>query len=147
MSMVDVTSKPEVYREAQAKGSIRLKPETIKLIKDGKIKKGNPFEVAKVAGILAAKNTSSLIPLCHPLPLTGIEIKLRIIGNSEVEVKSIVKTRAQTGVEMEALAAAAAALLTVWDMTKQYEKDATGQYPFTSIQNLHVVRKVKENQV
>lgn len=147
MSMVDVTSKPEVYREAQAKGSIRLKPETIKLIKDGKIEKGNPFEVAKVAGILAAKNTSSLIPLCHPLPLTGIEIKLRIIGNSEVEVKSIVKTRAQTGVEMEALAAAATALLTVWDMTKQYEKDATGQYPFTSIQNLHVVRKVKENQV
>jgi len=147
MSMVDVTSKPEVYREAQAKGSIRLKPETIKLIKDGKIEKGNPFEVAKVAGILAAKNTSSLIPLCHPLPLTGIEIKLRIIGNSEVEVKSIVKTRAQTGVEMEALAAAATALLTVWDMTKKYEKDATGQYPFTSIQNLHVVRKVKENQV
>jgi len=147
MSMVDVTSKPEVYREAQAKGSIRLKPETIKLIKDGKIEKGNPFEVAKVAGILAAKNTSSLIPLCHPLPLTGIEIKLRIIGNSEVEVKSIVKTRAQTGVEMEALAAAATALLTVWDMTKQYEKDATGQYPFTSIQNLHVVRKVKENHV
>ncbi len=145
--MVDVTSKPEVYREAQAKGSIRLKPETILLIKEGKIEKGNPFEVAKVAGILAAKNTSSLIPLCHPLPLTGVEIKLKIIDDSEVEVKTIVKTRAQTGVEMEALAAAATALLTVWDMTKQYEKDATGQYPFTSIQNLHVVRKVKENQV
>jgi len=147
MSMVDVTSKPVVYREAQAKGSIRLKPETIQLIKEGKIEKGNPFEVAKVAGILAAKNTSSLIPLCHPLPLTGIEIKLKIIDYSEVEVKTTVKTRAQTGVEMEALAAAATVLLTVWDMTKQYEKDATGQYPFTSIQNLHVVRKVKENQV
>ena len=145
MSMVDVTSKPEVYREAQAKGSIRLKPETILLIKEGKIEKGNPFEVAKVAGILAAKNTSSLIPLCHPLPLTGVEIKLKIIDDSEVEVKTIVKTRAQTGVEMEALAAAATALLTVWDMTKQYEKDATGQYPFTIIQNLYVVRKVKEN--
>ena len=145
MSMVDVTSKPVVYREAQAKGSIRLKPETIQLIKEGKIEKGNPFEVAKVAGILAAKNTSSLIPLCHPLPLTGVEIKLKIIDDSEVEVKTIVKTRAQTGVEMEALAAAATALLTVWDMTKQYEKDATGQYPFTSIQNLHVVRKLKEN--
>ncbi|KON31921.1 molybdenum cofactor biosynthesis protein MoaC [miscellaneous Crenarchaeota group-1 archaeon SG8-32-1] len=146
MSMVDVTSKPEVYREAQAKGSIRLKPETIMLIKEGKIEKGNPFEVAKVAGILAAKNTSSLIPLCHPLPLTSVEIKLKIIDDSEVEVKTIIKTLAQTGVEMEALAAAATALLTVWDMTKQYEKDATGQYPFTSIQNLRVVRKVKENQ-
>ena len=143
--MVDVTSKPEVYREAQAKGSIMLKPETTLLITEGKIEKGNPFEVAKVAGILAAKNTSSLIPLCHPLPLTGVEIKLKIIGDSEVEVTTIVKTRAQTGVEMEALTATATALLTVWDMTKQYEKDATGQYPFTSIQNLHVVRKVKEN--
>ena len=74
-----------------------------------------------------------------------ILLKLKIIDDSEVEVKTIVKTRAQTGVEMEALAAAATALLTVWDMTKQYEKDATGQYPFTSIQNLHVVRKLKEN--
>ena len=145
MSMVDVTSKPEVYREAQAKGSIMLKPETTLLIMEGKIEKGNPFEVAKVAGILAAKNTSSLIPLCHPLPLTGVEIKLKIIGDSEVEVTTIVKTRAQTGVEMEALTATATALLTVWDMTKQYEKDATGQYSFTNIQNLHVVRKVKEN--
>jgi cyclic pyranopterin phosphate synthase len=100
--------------------------------------------VAKVAGILAAKNTSSLIPLCHPLPLTSVEVELQIVDDSKVEVETTVKTRAQTGVEMEALAAAATALLTVWDMTKQYEKDADGQYPSTSIQNLHVVRKVKE---
>ena len=144
--MVDVTSKPEVYREATAKGAIKLKPETIRLIKAGNVEKGNPFEVAKVAGILAAKNTSSLIPLCHPLPLTGIEIKLSIVGGSKVEAEAKVKTRAQTGVEMEALAAAATALLTVWDMTKQYEKDAQGQYPGTSIQDLHVVNKVKEKQ-
>jgi len=144
MSMVDITAKPDVYREAQAKGIISLKPETILLIKEGKIEKGNPFEVAKVAGVLAAKNTSSLIPLCHPLPLTGVEVKLKIIDDSTVEVKTTVKTRAQTGVEMEALAAVATALLTVWDMTKQYEKDRDGQYPSTSIQNLHVVRKVKE---
>jgi len=143
MSMVDVTAKPEVYREAKAKGTIKLKTETIRLIKEGKIEKGNPFEVAKVAGILAAKNTSSLVPLCHPLPLTGVEIKLKTVGDSTVEVETTVKTRAQTGVEMEALAAAATALLTVWDMTKQYEKDADGQYPGTSIQNLHVVHKVK----
>ena len=142
--MVDVTAKPEVYREATAKGAIKLKPKTIQLIKDGKIEKGDPFEVAKVAGILAAKNTSSLIPLCHPLPLTGVQVKLRIAGGSKVEAEATVKTRAQTGVEMEALAAAATALLTVWDMTKQYEKDADGQYPSTSIQDLHVVNKMKE---
>jgi len=144
MSMVDVTAKPEVYREAKAKGTIKLKPETIRLIREGKVEKGDPFHVAKVAGILAAKNTSSLIPLCHPLPLTGVEVKLLIVDDSKVEVETTVKTRAQTGVEMEALAAAATALLTVWDMTKQYEKDADGQYPSTSIQDLHVVRKVKE---
>ena len=144
MSMVDVTAKPEVYREAKAKGTIKLKLGTIKLIRDGKIEKGDPFHVAKVAGILAAKNTSSMIPLCHPLPLTSVEVKLQIVDDSEVEAEATVKTRAQTGVEMEALAAAATALLTVWDMTKQYEKDADGQYPSTSIQNLHVVRKVKE---
>jgi cyclic pyranopterin phosphate synthase len=144
MSMVDVTAKPEIYREAKAKGTIKLKSETIKLIREGKIEKGDPFHVAKVAGILAAKNTSSLIPLCHPLPLTSVEVKLQIVDDSKVEVETTVKTRAQTGVEMEALSAAATALLTVWDMTKQYEKDADGQYPSTSIQNLHVVRKVKE---
>ena len=145
MSMVDVSAKPEVYREAKAKGSIKLKSETLRRIREGKVEKGDPFEVAKVAGVLAAKNTSSLIPLCHPLPLTSVEIKLSIVG-SMVEAEAAVKTRAQTGVEMEALAAAATALLTVWDMTKQYEKDADGQYPGTSIQNLHVVHKVKEKQ-
>jgi cyclic pyranopterin phosphate synthase len=146
MSMVDVTAKPEVYREAKAKGTIKLKSETLQLIREGKVEKGDPFEVAKVAGILAAKNTSTLIPLCHPLPLTSVEVKLQIVDGSKVEAEATVKTRAQTGVEMEALAAAATALLTVWDMTKQYEKDADGQYPSTSIQNLHVVRKVKEKQ-
>ena len=146
MSMVDVTAKPEIYREAKAKGTIILKSETINLIKAGKIEKGKPFEVAKVAGILAAKNTSSLIPLCHPLPLTGVDVNLQIVGRSKVEVETTVKTRAQTGVEMEALAAAATALLTVWDMTKQYEKDADGQYPSTCIQDLHVVNKMKEKR-
>ena len=147
MSMVDVTAKPEVYREAKAKGIIKLKPETIQLIRAKKIEKGNTFDVAKVAGILAAKNTSSLIPLCHPLPLTGVEVKLQIVDDSIVEVEVTVKTRAQTGVEMEALAATATALLTVWDMTKQYEKDPDGQYPSTSIQDLHVLNKIKENNI
>lgn len=143
MSMVDVTAKPEVYREATAKGRIKLKPETTKLIREGKVEKGDPLSIAKIAGILAAKNTSSLIPLCHPLPLTNVELNTKIADDSMVEVEATVKTRAQTGVEMEALTAATMALLTIWDMTKQYEKDAWGQYPHTVIQNIRVVRKVK----
>ena len=145
MSMVDVTAKPEVYREATAKGRIRLKKETLRRIREGKIEKGDPFTVAKVAGVLAAKNTSSLIPLCHPLPLTSIDVDLKVSG-SEVEAEATVKTKAQTGVEMEALAAVSAALLTVWDMTKQYEKDVKGQYPSTVIEGIHVVRKLKQNK-
>lgn len=147
MSMVDVTSKPEVYREATAKGKIKLKSETIDLIREGKIEKGSPFDVAKIAGILAAKNTSSLIPLCHPLPLTNVDVDINIVDNSTVEVNAIVKTRAQTGVEMEALVAVSVALLTVWDMTKQYEKDKAGQYPSTAIQDIRVVRKIKRGRI
>ncbi len=146
MSMVDITSKPEVYREATAQGRIKLKPETLCLIKEGKIEKGNPFDVAKVAAVLAAKNTCSLIPLCHPLPLTNIDVNLKIVGNEAVEGNAKVKTRAQTGVEMEALTAVSVALLTVWDMTKQYEKDSEGQYPTTSIENIHVVHKIKKSK-
>jgi cyclic pyranopterin phosphate synthase len=144
MSMVDVTKKPNVYREATATGMIKLKPETLRRIREGKVEKGDPFNVAKVAGILAAKRTSSLIPLCHPLPLTNVEVHLKVVNASAVTVTATVRTKAQTGVEMEALAATAVALLTVWDMTKQYEKDEQGQYPHTAIQDVHVVRKVKE---
>jgi len=146
MSMVDITPKPEVYREATAKGRIKLRSETVRLIREHKTEKGEPFEVAKVAGILAAKNTSSLIPLCHPLPLTNIDVNLKIVDDAAVEVEATVKTRAQTGVEMEALVAASVALLTIWDMTKQYEKDAKGQYPTTVIENVHVVRKIKKEK-
>jgi len=111
MAMVDITPKPEVYREATAKGTIKLRPETIKQIREGKIEKGNPFETAKIAGILAAKNTSSLIPLCHPLPITNVKIDIKIESEELVSVTTTVKTRAQTGVEMEALVGTAVALL------------------------------------
>jgi len=144
--MVDITPKSIVYREATAKGRIKLRAETVRLIREHKIEKGDPFEVAKVAGILAAKNTSSLIPLCHPLPLTNVDVSLKVVDDSAVEVAATIKTRAQTGVEMEALVAASVALLTVWDMTKQYEKDVKGQYPTTVIENVRVVRKIKHER-
>ena len=144
MAMVDVSGKAEIFREATATGIINLKVETIDLIKAGKIAKGDPLYTAKIAGVLAAKKTSDLIPLCHPLPLTNVEVNVKVADKDTVSVTATVKTKAQTGVEMEALTAVSVALLTVWDMTKQYEKDSAGQYPSTEIENIHVVRKFKQ---
>jgi cyclic pyranopterin phosphate synthase len=144
MAMVDISDKPKVFREATATGTIKLKLETIRLINKGKIAKGDPLYTAKIAGILAAKETSTLIPLCHPLPLTNVEVEIKVLDKSTVQVASTVKTKAQTGVEMEALVATAVSLLTIWDMVKQYEKDAEGQYPSTVIENIRVVKKIKE---
>ena len=144
MSMIDVSSKAEIFREATATGTIKLKPETINLIKTQKIAKGDPLYTAKIAGVLAAKRTSNLIPLCHPLPLTNVQVDVKVLDEGRVEVSATVKAKAQTGVEMEALTAVSIGLLTVWDMTKQYEKDAYGQYPSTRIDDIHVVRKFKQ---
>lgn len=144
--MVDVSEKPEIHREATATGRIKLQPKTIQLMKEGKIAKGDPCYTARIAGILAAKKTSELIPLCHPLPLTNVEVKVKIEASNSVTVRSRVKTKAQTGVEMEALTATAVALLTVWDMVKQYEKDSQGQYPSTAIEDIHVVEKIKKSR-
>ena len=146
MAMVDVTGKPKVFREATATGRIRLKPETIRLIQSGKIEKGDPIYTAKIAGTLAAKETSILIPFCHPLPLTNVKVDIEIVDDTTVKVSSTVKTEAQTGVEMEALVATALSLLTIWDMVKQYEKDAEGQYPSTVIEEIRVVKKVKDEK-
>jgi cyclic pyranopterin phosphate synthase len=142
--MVDVSGKAEIFREATAKGTIKLKGETVNRIREEKIAKGDPLYSAKIAGILAAKKTSELIPLCHPLPLTSVEVEAKVLDKSTVEVSATVKAKAQTGVEMEALAATSVGLLTIWDMVKQYEKDANGQYPTTAIENIHVVRKLKQ---
>src|SRR5512140_2198297 len=113
--MVDVSRKAEVFREATATGSIKLKIETIRLVQDGKIAKGDPLYTAKIAGVLEAKRTSDLIPLCHPLPLTNVEVDVKVEDENTVTATVTVKTRAQTGVEMEALTAVSMALLTVWD--------------------------------
>ena len=146
MSMVDIGNKPTIFREATAEGLIKLKPETLQLIKNGKIEKGNVFDLAKVAGILAAKKTSELIPLCHPLPLSSVGVTVEAKYGSAVIVKAKVRAHAKTGVEMEALVAVSAALLTVWDMVKQYEKNQEGQYPTTAIGNIKVLSKVKRSE-
>jgi cyclic pyranopterin phosphate synthase len=142
--MVDVSGKTQILREATASGTIHLKPETIKYIQEEKTVKGDPIYTAKIAAILAAKKTSELIPLCHPLPLSNVEVYPKILNETTIEVSVTVKTCAQTGVEMEALSAVSMALLTIWDMTKQYEKDSDGQYPSTVIQNIRVDRKYKQ---
>jgi len=140
--MVDVSPKPEVHREAIASGKIVLKKKTIELVKSEKIEKGDVLSVATVAAILAAKKTSEIIPLCHPIPLTHVDVDFSIEDNF-IEVKTKVRTTAKTGVEMEALAATMTALLTIWDMVKKYEKDEKGQYPETVITDVRVLAKIK----
>jgi cyclic pyranopterin phosphate synthase len=140
--MADITSKPEVLRQAVASGRIQLKPSTISKIRSGRIAKGDPMAAAEVAAVLAAKNTSQTLPFCHPIPITNVLTEAEI-DRSSITVRSTVKTTARTGVEMEALSAASTYLLTVWDMVKPYEKDARGQYPDTRIRDLRVVTKSK----
>ena len=143
VKMVEVGHKDVVYRKAVAKGRIRLKPETIKLIKEGKTKKGNVIATAQIAGILAVKKTPELIPLCHPIPLTGVDISFEF-GEDYIEATCEVRATYKTGVEMEALTGVTVALLTIWDMVKAVEKDENGQYPFTRIEDVHVVEKIKQ---
>ena len=140
--MADITSKPEVLRQAIASGKIQLKPSTIALIRKGRIAKGDPIAAAEVAAVLAAKNTPQTLPFCHPIPITNVLTEAKV-GSSSISVQSTVKTTARTGVEMEALSAASTYLLTLWDMVKQYEKDSRGQYPDTRIVDLRVLTKSK----
>ncbi len=143
LSMIDITAKPVVYRQATATGKIIVKEETISRIKSGDIEKGDPISISRVSAVLAAKATSAIIPLCHPLSLSNVQISENF-GDGEISVTVTVKAAAKTGVEMEALTAVSAALLTIWDMTKQYEKDKAGQYPTTRIEDIRVIRKTKE---
>lgn len=140
--MADITSKPEVLRQAIASGRIQLRQSTIARIRRGRIAKGDPTAAAEVAAVLAAKNTPQTLPFCHPIPITNVLTEAEI-GRSLITVRSTVRTTARTGVEMEALNAASTYLLTIWDMVKQYEKDSRGQYPDTRISDLRVVTKSK----
>jgi cyclic pyranopterin phosphate synthase len=120
--MVDVSAKPISARQATASGHITLKPETVQLISENKIAKGNVFATARIAGIQAAKQTPQLIPLCHGLNLTHVDLELSL-GAGLVEVKCTARTAAQTGVEMEALTGVSVALLTIYDMCKAVDKE------------------------
>jgi len=143
VSMVDVGGKPSIFREAVAEGFIKLRTGSVERIRAGRVEKGDVFGAARVAGVLAAKRTSELVPLCHPLRLTDVNVRLEIANAERVKAEVIVRAVERTGVEMEALVGVCVALLTVWDMVKQYEKDERGQYPQTRIEEVKVVQKVK----
>ena len=137
-NMVDVGHKPQQIRTAKASGFIQLQPETIKLIGESLIKKGDVITIAEIAGIQAAKETSRLIPLCHPLQLTKVEVKATVEANG-IRVNSLTKCVGQTGVEMEALTAVNVALLTIYDMCKAVDKQMV-------ISNIQLDFKEKKDQ-
>lgn len=127
--MVDVTAKEETDRRAVAEGRIVMKPDTLVRVKQGAMGKGDVLGVAQVAGIMGAKKTWELIPMCHPLLLTGVNLELRVAEEtSSIDIVATVKTTGKTGVEMEALTAVSVAALTVYDMCKAVDKDMTIEY-------------------
>lgn len=142
VKMVDVGAKPEVERTAKAQGTIWLTPETMRLIKSGEVKKGNVLATAQIAGITAVKRTWDMIPLCHQIPVTGVDVRFEV-GDDHITAIVEVRSVGVTGVEMEALTGVSLALLTIWDMVKAVEKDAAGQYPSTRIADIVVLSKKK----
>jgi len=132
--MVDVTAKPVTAREALARGTVTMQPATLRRIMDKDIAKGDVFEVARLAGIMAAKRTATLIPLCHPLPITAISIEFQPVNETTVQIEALVKTVDRTGIEMEALTAVCVAALTIYDMCKAIDRGMT-------IRTVELVRK------
>ncbi len=133
--MVNVGHKPETERVAVAKGEVHMRAETLQLIREGALKKGDVLTVAEIAGVMAAKRTSDLIPLCHPLPLHQVTVKIALRDDLPgVEITATARTTAKTGVEMEALTAVSVAALTVYDMAKAAEKTMR-------LTNIRLVRK------
>ena len=141
-SMVDITGKEDIPRTAKAFGRILLNKETIKAIKVGEVKKGDPLAVAEVACIQAVKKTSDIIPMCHNIPIGSVNAEFTV-GDDYIEASCNVTTTYKTGVEMEALTGVSIALLTIWDMVKYIEKDEAGQYPSTRITDISVTEKRK----
>jgi len=136
--MVDVTTKPLLLREAVAEGEIRLRPATLDLVESHQTAKGNVLATARIAGILAAKRTGDLIPLCHPLPITHCEVEFEIpTSRDRIRIRATTRIQAGTGVEMEALTAVSVAALTLYDMCKAVDPDMV-------IDAIRLVRKTKK---
>jgi cyclic pyranopterin monophosphate synthase len=131
--MVDVSEKAVTAREAVARGRIRMSAAALRQVRAGKVKKGDPLQTARLAGIMAAKQTAALIPLCHPLSLSHVEVQIRPL-NDGYEIEAVTRTSGQTGVEMEALTAVAVAALTVYDMVKAIDRTMV-------IEGIHLVAK------
>ena len=142
MGMIDVGDKAVIRRMAEAAGKIHLSSKSLEGIRRGQIRKGDPFPVAEVAAMNAAKQTHLLIPHCHQIPLDSVSVSFAL-REDHVEAACLVKAQARTGVEMEALVGVTAALNTIWDMVKYLEKDEKGQYPGTQITEIRVLRKEK----
>jgi cyclic pyranopterin phosphate synthase len=123
--MVDTSAKPETLREARASGRVRMAPATAALIRDRSVAKGDVLEVARLAGIMAAKRTGELIPLCHPLPLTSVAVEFRFEDDALLRIEAVARVVGRTGVEMEALTAVSVAALTVYDMCKAVDRTMT----------------------
>ncbi|MGH2390838.1 MAG: cyclic pyranopterin monophosphate synthase MoaC, partial [Chloroflexota bacterium] len=132
--MVDVSAKPVTTRDATAEATVLLGPIAGKAVRYGTVKKGDVLAVAQVAGVMGAKSTSALIPLCHPLPLSGISLDFSWGDDNDLRIRATVRTTAQTGVEMEALTAVSVAALTVYDMVKAVERGVR-------IEGIHLVHK------
>ncbi len=140
--MVDIGGKADVARRAVAAGEIRLKRETLEAIKNRIIVKGEVLETARIAAVMAVKKTPLSIPMCHNIPITSIDVTFDM-GAETITVTVEVNSVGKTGVEMEALHGVSVALLTIWDMVKSAEKDATGNYPSTEMSNIRVLEKQK----
>lgn len=133
--MVDVTEKPDTHRQAVAKGLVRMQPDTLELIKKGRVTKGDVLSVAQLAGIMAAKQTPNLIPLCHPILISDVRIEFDIDDKeSTVAITATVESTGKTGVEMEAMTATAIAALTIYDMCKAVDRGM-------KIENIRLIRK------
>lgn len=141
----DVADKPRVHRRAVAVGELRTRPSTRSAIRRHRVEKGDPLAAGELAGLIAMKRTSDLIPHCHVVPLTASSVDLSL-SRRGVRVRVEAETVDRTGVEMEALVGASVALLTVWDMVKYLEKDARGLYPATSLGPVRVVTKAKSRK-
>jgi cyclic pyranopterin phosphate synthase len=140
----DISKKPVVFRRAVATGRIMLGRRTLRLIRQGKLEKGDPLAISKTMAILAVKKTPEMLALCHPLRIEHVDVVEKVHEDS-IEATVTVSAHEKTGVEMEALTAVSVALLNIWDVVKAYEKDERGRYPSAKIEGIRVVEKVKGN--